>query len=233
MPVDDVDLHGGDSRPAILAERADQRQARAAEPLLAEGGELWRAARERSPVHLGLAQRVGLARCGAVARASGEPRGTRARPKQLGPAFFLTQRPRQYSDPKQVRELLDASEKQEVRRRGAERKQVERRLADVDADFAKNLSLLKWDVLDEEEFRKANRGAVGRAREAHGASHGAHRMARAAARAPGGGRHALHARALVPEDVQAPDTRRAKALLQTILASAQVYRDGRIELEFR
>ncbi len=35
------------------------------------------------------------------------------------------------------------------------------------------------------------------------------------------------------EDVQAFDTRRAKALLQTILQAAHTYRDGRIELEFR
>ena len=51
----------------------------------------------------------------------------------------------QYSDPKKVRELLDASEKQEVRRRAAELKQVEQRLAEVEADFAKNLALLKRD----------------------------------------------------------------------------------------
>ncbi|MCH8198871.1 MAG: recombinase family protein, partial [Chloroflexi bacterium] len=62
----------------------------------------------------------------------------------------------QYSDPKKVRELLDASEKQEVRRRAAELKGVERRLAEVEADFAKNLALLKRDVLDEAEFRTAN-----------------------------------------------------------------------------
>ena len=35
------------------------------------------------------------------------------------------------------------------------------------------------------------------------------------------------------KDIQALDTRRAKALLQTILAAAHIYRDGRIELEFR
>ena len=34
------------------------------------------------------------------------------------------------------------------------------------------------------------------------------------------------------KDIQALDTR-AKALLQAILTSAHVYRDGRIELEFR
>ena len=48
----------------------------------------------------------------------------------------------QYSDPKKVRELLDASEKQEIRRRGTELKQVERRLAEVEADFAVELSQL-------------------------------------------------------------------------------------------
>ena len=35
------------------------------------------------------------------------------------------------------------------------------------------------------------------------------------------------------KDVQELDTRRAKAQLQTILSAAHVYRDGRIELEFR
>ena len=35
------------------------------------------------------------------------------------------------------------------------------------------------------------------------------------------------------KDFQALDVRRAKALLQTILSAAHVYRDGRIELEFR
>ena len=37
----------------------------------------------------------------------------------------------------------------------------------------------------------------------------------------------------VLKDVQELDTRRAKALPQTILSAAHVYRDGRIELEFR
>ena len=35
------------------------------------------------------------------------------------------------------------------------------------------------------------------------------------------------------KDFQSLETRRAKALLQTILSAAHVYRDGRIELEFR
>ncbi len=35
------------------------------------------------------------------------------------------------------------------------------------------------------------------------------------------------------EAFQSLDTRRAKALIQTFLNAAHVYRDGRIELEFR
>ena len=58
--------------------------------------------------------------------------------------------------PEEGAELLDASEKQEIRRRAAELKQVERRLDEAEADFAKNVALLKRDVLDEAEFRKAN-----------------------------------------------------------------------------
>ena len=139
----------------------------------------------------------------------------------------------QYSDPKKVRELLDASEKQEVRRRGTELKQVERRLAEVEADFAKNLALLKRDVLDEEEFRKAN-GArrderarlTGRQTELTAWLEQQHQRQEAVGALPTRVRSFL-------KDVQELDTLRAKALLQTILSAAHVYRDGRIEVEFR
>ena len=44
--------------------------------------------------------------------------------------------------------------------------------------------------------------------------------------------HPTRVRSFLKDD-QALGTRRAKALLQTILEAAHVYRDGRIELEFR
>ena len=62
----------------------------------------------------------------------------------------------QYSDPTKVRELLDATEKREIKRRETELRQAERRLAEVEADFAKNLDLLKRDVLNENKFNNAN-----------------------------------------------------------------------------
>ncbi len=138
-----------------------------------------------------------------------------------------------YSDPKKVRELLDALEKQEVRRRAAELRQVERRLAEVEADFAKNLALLKRDVLDEDEFRKANEvrrddrtRLTGRQMEL------AEWLARQHERQEAVGTLPTRVRSFL-KDVQELDIRRAKALLQTILSAAHVYRDGRIELEFR
>ncbi len=139
----------------------------------------------------------------------------------------------EYSDPKKVRELLDASEKQEVRRRGAELRQVDRRLAEVEADFAKNLALLKRDVLDEEEFRKANEARRDeRARLTGRQTELAEWLANQRSRQEAVGTLPTRVRSFL-KDVQSLDTRRAKALLQTILSTAHVYRDGRIELEFR
>ena len=139
----------------------------------------------------------------------------------------------QYSDPKKVRELLDASEKREVERREAELRQVERRMAELEADFAKNLELLKREVLNEEEFRKANEARrdertrlEGRQAELAEWLSEQHQRQEAVESLPARVGSFL-------EDFQSLDVRRAKALLQTILKAARVYRDDHIELEFR
>ena len=128
---------------------------------------------------------------------------------------------------------MDASEKREVRRRETELRQIENRLIAIEVDFAKNLELLKRDVLNEEELRKANEERRAererlKAQQAELSEWLAGQQARLEAvdSLPTRVRSFLH-------DVQALDTRRAKALLQTILQTAQVYKDGRIELEFR
>ena len=139
----------------------------------------------------------------------------------------------QYSDPTKVRELLDASEKREVDRREAELRQVERRIAELEADFAKNLELLKREVLNEEEFRAANEArreerAWLEKRQAEGSTwlDQQHQRQDAVDTLPTRVGSFL-------DDFQPLDVRRAKALLQTILKAAGVFRDGRIELEFR
>ncbi len=88
-------------------------------------------------------------------------------------------------------------------------------------------------MLDEEEFRKANEARrderarlTGRQIELNDW------LAQQRSRQEAVGTLPTRVRSFL-KDVQPLDTRRAKALLQTILSVAHVYRDGRIELEFR
>ena len=55
-----------------------------------------------------------------------------------------------------MRELLDADGRRDIKKREAELKRVEKQLAAIEADFAKNLDLLKRELLNEEEFKRAN-----------------------------------------------------------------------------
>jgi DNA invertase Pin-like site-specific DNA recombinase len=139
----------------------------------------------------------------------------------------------QYSDPKKVRELLDASEKRDIKRGETELRQVERRLTEVEADFTKNLDLLKREVLNEEEFNKANVARrderarlTGRQTELTAWVAQQHDRQEVVSALPSRVRSFL-------KDFQSLDVRRAKALLQTILAAATVSKDGTIELTFR
>jgi len=139
----------------------------------------------------------------------------------------------QYSDPKKVRELLNASEKREVRRRETELRQIEKRLIAIEVDFAKNLELLKRDVLNEEEFRRANEERrADRERLVAQQTELTEWLAQQHERQEAVGTLPTRVRSFL-QDVQSLDVRRSKALLQTILQAAHVWRDGRIELEFR
>ena len=112
-------------------------------------------------------------------------------------------------------------------------RQVERRLHEVEADFTKNLELLKRGVLNEEEFRRANEvrrddraRLTGQQVELTDWLQRQHERQDAVGSLPARVRSFLH-------DFQGLDVRRAKALLQTILSLTHVYNDGRVELEFR
>jgi hypothetical protein len=115
-----------------------------------------------------------------------------------------------------------------------ELKQVEKRLADLELHFLTQLDgLLKRKVLTEQEFAKANE--IARSQKADLEKRQAELISQLSrARAS----EALIER--VPraiqtfmEAFQSLGPRQQKAQLQTILKSAHVYKDGRIELEFR
>jgi hypothetical protein len=139
----------------------------------------------------------------------------------------------QYSDPKRVKELLGATQRHETKKKETELQRTERRLSELEADFEKNLDLLKRGVLNEGEFTKANEGR--RAEMVH-LDTDKDELAQWLNRQ----QESQHAVETLPqrigsflEDFRTLDTRRAKAMLQGILMAAHVSREGEIELEFR
>lgn len=138
----------------------------------------------------------------------------------------------QFSDPELVRHHIEAAGQEELARREAELKAVERGLARIDAQFGQNLDYLRRGILNEPEFVKANNMARG---QAAGLAERKETLARwvdeqkekerTRDRLPGLIRTFL-------EDYQSMDPRLQKAQLQTILRAAHVRRDT-IELEFR
>ena len=110
---------------------------------------------------------------------------------------------------------------------------VDKRLVEIDADFDKNLDLLKRDLLNEEEFRRVNEARrEERAQLAGRREELAAAVADQASRQQGVSALPAHIKSFL-KDFQSLDVQRAKAMLQPILKTVHVYNDGRIELAFR
>ncbi len=139
----------------------------------------------------------------------------------------------QFSDLDKVRDYLAAAERTEIEKREAELQHVEKRLADSDPQFLQHLDLLKRGLLNEQEFKRANEAA----REKTKADEEKKKELTAWLKRE----HSIESRIeSVPGEIktfieasQTMDVRRQKAQLQTIIKAAKVFRDGRIELEFR
>ncbi|MDP2950142.1 MAG: recombinase family protein [Chloroflexota bacterium] len=139
----------------------------------------------------------------------------------------------QYSDPKRVQELLAKDAKPDTAGLDAQLAGAEKRLAALDRDFLQNLDLLKRGLLNDTEFDKANQ-ARRQERQTLEARH-----AELKARIEAAKRRMAQAEA-VPgklasflEAMRSMDVRQAKAMLQTIVKEVHVYRDGKLEVEFR
>ena len=140
----------------------------------------------------------------------------------------------QFSDPQLVRDYLSAVDQKELVRREAELQDVEKRMADFDNQFLKRLDdLLKRRILSEQEFARANQAAreeasrlEARRAELKGWLEKERDRASLADRLP-------QSIGTFLEAFAGFDVRQQKAKLQTILKAAHVYRDGRLELEFR
>ena len=139
----------------------------------------------------------------------------------------------EFSDPKRVKELLSESSKTDLARKKRERKKLEKRLVGLESDFHKNLDYLKKNLLNEEEFGVANMK---------------HRDDRAKTEIKlvslrddiKNADSAKESASALPVQIKSfmksfeqLEVRKAKAILQTILESAHIWRDGKIELKFR
>jgi site-specific DNA recombinase len=140
----------------------------------------------------------------------------------------------EFSDSFKVRQYLAATERQDTEKYEVELKQVEKRLTELETQFINQLDgLLKRKVLNEQEFAKANESV--RSQKAD--------LERRKGELTNQLKQARASQALVEkipkviktfvEAFQNLEPRQQKAQLQTILKSAHIYKEGRIELEFR
>lgn len=139
----------------------------------------------------------------------------------------------QFSEPELVKEHLAAVQTKELADREAELVGVEHSLNKLEGQFLQHLDLLQRGVINEPEFVKANEAArsqvaalEARRDELQAWVTAQRERVSAAERLPGAIGSFL-------EDFQQLDVRRQKAQLQTILKAVYVYRDDRLELEFR
>ncbi|MCH7971727.1 MAG: recombinase family protein [Chloroflexi bacterium] len=139
----------------------------------------------------------------------------------------------EFSDPKRVKKLLSESSKTDLDRKKRERKKLEKRLVGLESDFHKNLDYLKKNLLNEEEFGTANMK--------HRDDRAKTKIKLASLRDDiKNAESAKESASALPVQIKSfmksfeqLEVRKAKAILQTILESAHIWRDGKIELKFR
>ena len=140
----------------------------------------------------------------------------------------------QFSDPKLVREYLSAVDKKELGEREKELAKVNKQLAEYESGFLARLdSLLKRNKINEQEFTTANEAA--RAQKANLDSRKVELEAlvsKERSRTDMADRLPTNITGFL-EAFEGLDIRQQKANLQSILKAARIYRDDRIELEFR
>ena len=139
----------------------------------------------------------------------------------------------EFSNPIRVRQYLAITEKQDTEKYEVELKRIDKRLAELDSQFLHQLGLLNRKVLNEQEFTRANE--VARSQKAD-----LETRKEELSKLLGQARASESLIERVPKAIQTfeeafhnLDPRQQKAQLQTILKAAHIYKDGRIELEFR
>ncbi len=139
----------------------------------------------------------------------------------------------QYSDPDMVRELLDAQGQETDNRDETELTRVNARLAELERGFLNDLDRVDREIMTESEYlkrqevrRQEQEGLQPRKAELEASVAAQKDMEAQAAAVP------VKVRSFM-EDFRDMEVPQAKAFLQSIIKAAHVFKDGRIELEFR
>jgi len=140
----------------------------------------------------------------------------------------------EFSDPIRVREYLAITEKQDSEKYEVELKQIDKRLADLEAQFLSQLDgLLKRKVINEQEFTKVNTVKRSEKAELEARKEAVSKLLSQAQASEALIERVPKAIKSFEEAFHDLELRQQKAQLQTILKTAHVYKDGKIELEFR
>ena len=126
------------------------------------------------------------------------------------------------------------TEKQDTEKYEIELKRIDKRLEELESQFFSQLDgLLKRKVLTEQEFAKANEAARSQQAELEARKKELSKLLSQARASEELIEKVPKAIKTFEEAFQSLELRQQKAQLQTILKAAQVYKDGKIELEFR
>jgi site-specific DNA recombinase len=140
----------------------------------------------------------------------------------------------EFSNPIKVREYLAIAERQDLEKYESELKGIEKRLADLEDQFLDQLyDLLRRKVLTEQEFARANEAARNQKTELEKRKEELSQQLEKARVSEGTIEKVPRIIKTFIEAFQSLEPRQQKAQLQTILKTANIYKDGKIELEFR
>jgi site-specific DNA recombinase len=140
----------------------------------------------------------------------------------------------EFSDPIKVRQYLAMTEKQDTEKYEVELKGVEKRLAELDREFLNQLDgLLKRKVITEQQFAKANESASTQKDDLEKRKEELTKLLRQARAGEELIQKVPRAIKTFEEAFESLEPRQQKAQLQTILKAAHIYKDGKLELEFR
>jgi hypothetical protein len=140
----------------------------------------------------------------------------------------------EFSDPIKVREYLALTKRQDTEKQEVELKALEKRLAQLETQFLTRLDdLVKRGVLSEQEFIRANEAARSQMADLEKRKEELVRQIEQARASEALVERVPLAIKSFEEAFHSLEPRQQKAQLQTILKASHIYRDGRIELEFR